>query len=58
MHHFHYINGELHCENVPVAKIAAAVGTPFYLYSAGTLAHHFRVFDAAFAGFPHSSALR
>src|SRR3974377_1045322 len=53
MHHFHYINGELHCESVPVAKIAEAVGTPFYLYSHATLTHHFRTFDAAFAGYPH-----
>ena len=53
MHHFHYINGELHCENVPVAKIAEAVGTPLYLYSHATLTHHFRTFDAAFAGYPH-----
>jgi diaminopimelate decarboxylase len=53
MHHFNYQAGELYCENVPVRRIAAAVGTPFYLYSAATLAHHYRVFDAAFAGFPH-----
>jgi diaminopimelate decarboxylase len=53
MHHFHYINGELHCENVPVAKIAEEVGTPFYLYSHATLTHHFHTFDAAFAGYPH-----
>ena len=53
MHHFHYQAGELYCENVPVRKIAAAVGTPFYLYSAGTLTHHFRVFNDAFADFPH-----
>jgi diaminopimelate decarboxylase len=53
MHHFHYQAGELYCEDVPVRKIAQAVGTPFYLYSAGTLTHHFRVFDAAFANFPH-----
>jgi diaminopimelate decarboxylase len=53
MHHFHYIDGELHCENVPVRRIAEAVGTPFYLYSHATLSHHFRTFDAAFAGFPH-----
>ncbi|MGQ9689377.1 MAG: diaminopimelate decarboxylase [Desulfobaccales bacterium] len=53
MHHFHYLNGELYCENVPVTRIAAAVGTPFYLYSHATLSHHFRTFDAAFAGFPH-----
>ena len=53
MHHFHYQSGELYCENVPVRKIAAKVGTPFYLYSAGTLTHHYRVFNAAFAEFPH-----
>lgn len=53
MHHFHYQNGELYCENVPINTIADAVGTPFYLYSHATLSHHFRTFDAAFAGFPH-----
>ncbi len=53
MHHFHYINGQLYCENVPVARIAKAVGTPFYLYSHATLSHHFRTFDEAFSGYPH-----
>ncbi len=53
MHHFNYQAGELYCENVPVRKIAAQVGTPFYLYSAATLGHHYRVFEAAFHGFPH-----
>jgi|UniRef100_A0A7C3WPF9 diaminopimelate decarboxylase len=53
MHHFHYLNGELHCEQVPVTRLAEAVGTPFYLYSHATLTHHFRTFDAAFEGFPH-----
>ena len=53
MHHFNYQAGELYCENVPVRKIAAQVGTPFYLYSAATLGHHYRVFEAAFQGFPH-----
>jgi diaminopimelate decarboxylase len=53
MHHFHYQNGELYCEGVAVQAVAARVGTPFYLYSAATLSHHFRVFDAAFHGFPH-----
>jgi diaminopimelate decarboxylase len=53
MHHFHYLNGAFHCENVPVAAIAEAVGTPFYLYSSATLKHHFQVFDQAFAGIPH-----
>ncbi|MGO9176404.1 MAG: diaminopimelate decarboxylase [Desulfobaccales bacterium] len=53
MHHFNYQTGELYCENIPVRHIAARVGTPFYLYSAATLGHHFRVFEAAFQGFPH-----
>jgi diaminopimelate decarboxylase len=53
MHHFHYVNGELYCERVPVERIARKVGTPFYLYSHATLAQHFRTFDEAFAGFPH-----
>jgi len=53
MHHFHYQNGELYCENAPVDRIARKVGTPFYLYSHATLSHHYRVFDAAFAGFSH-----
>ncbi len=53
MHHFHYQNGELYCEGVPVKSIAARAGTPFYLYSSATLSHHYQVFDAAFAGFPH-----
>jgi diaminopimelate decarboxylase len=53
MHHFHYRSGELYCENVPVRRIAAEVGTPFYLYSATTLTRHYQVFNTAFADFPH-----
>jgi diaminopimelate decarboxylase len=53
VHHFHYQAGELYCENVPVRQIAEKVGTPFYLYSTATLTHHYRVFNAAFAEFPH-----
>ena len=34
---FPYRDGELYAEAVPVARIAAAVGTPFYLYSAAAL---------------------
>lgn len=50
MHHFNYQNGELYCEQVPVATIAEQVGTPFYLYSHATLTRHFKAFDQAFAG--------
>jgi len=53
MNHFHYQDEALLCEEVPVAEIAAQVGTPFYLYSHRTLRHHFQVFDSAFAEVPH-----
>jgi diaminopimelate decarboxylase len=53
MHHFQYRDDELHCEDVPLAKIAAEVGTPVYVYSHATLARHFRVFDDALAGHRH-----
>ena len=29
---FHYRDGQLHAEQVPLAKVAEAVGTPFYCY--------------------------
>lgn len=53
MHDFHYVNDELWCEEVPVAKIAKEVGTSFYLYSHRTLSNHFKVFDESFASLPH-----
>lgn len=53
MHHFHYVNDEMYCEDVPLRKIGQEVGTPAYVYSHATLTHHFTVFDRAFAGVPH-----
>ena len=53
MNHFNYQENELYCEQVPVSKIASAVGTPFYLYSHATLNQHFKAFDGAFEGVPH-----
>ena len=53
MNYFHYVNDDFWCEDVPVAKIAAEVGTPFYLYSYKTLSHHFQVFDESFSEVPH-----
>ena len=47
--HFPYRNGELYAEAVPVARIAGAVGTPFYLYSAGVIEARYRSFAEAFA---------
>ena len=53
MDHFLYRDGVLHAEDVPVAEIAAQVGTPFYLYSTATLTRHFTLFDEALSGMPH-----
>ena len=50
MDHFHYVNGQLHAENVSLADIAAEVGTPFYCYSTATLERHFTVFSQSFSG--------
>lgn len=48
MHHFTYKNGLMHAEDVSLAEIAAAVGTPFYCYSTATLERHYRVLSEAF----------
>ncbi len=53
MDHFLYRDGALFAEDVPVAEIAAAVGTPFYVYSTATLLRHFRLFDEALQGTDH-----
>ncbi|MDC0565248.1 diaminopimelate decarboxylase [Amylibacter sp.] len=53
MDHFIYRNGILHAEDVAITEIAAAVGTPFYVYSQATLTRHFRVFDEALNGMNH-----
>jgi diaminopimelate decarboxylase len=53
MDHFLYRDGALFAEDVAVAEIAAAVGTPFYVYSTATLLRHFRAFDEALEGMDH-----
>ena len=53
MDHFLYRGGILCAEEVPVPGIAAAVGTPFYLYSTATLERHFKLFDEGLDGLEH-----
>ena len=53
MDHFEYRDGRLYAEDVPVADIAAAVGTPCYLYSRATIERHWHAFDRAFGDHPH-----
>jgi len=55
MHHFNFQQNDLYCESVPVEKIAAEIGTPFFLYSKATLSHHFKAFDGPFSNIPHIS---
>jgi diaminopimelate decarboxylase len=40
MDYFQHKNGELYCEDVPLAEIAAKVGTPVYVYSTATMRRH------------------
>ena len=53
MDHFLYRDGILHAEDVPIPEIAAAVGTPFYVYSTATLTRHVRLFEEALSWGPH-----
>ena len=53
MNHFTYRENELYCEEVPVQKIAAEIGTPFYLYSYATLERHLNAFKEAFTDMPN-----
>lgn len=48
MDHFDYKDGHYYAEEVPLARIAGEVGTPFYCYSRATLERHFGVFTKHF----------
>ena len=49
MHRFKYRNNNLYCESVRVSDMAEDIGTPFYLYSHGTLIDHYRKIRDAFS---------
>ena len=42
------------CDDVPLAEIAAAVGTPVYVYSAAALRERYLAIDEAFGAYPHA----
>ncbi len=50
MNHFELSGGELACEDVPLTRIADAVGTPVYVYSSATLERHYTVLRDTLAG--------
>jgi diaminopimelate decarboxylase len=48
LHHFELIDGELHCEAVPLSRIAETVGAPAYVYSTVALKDRLRAYRDAF----------
>ena len=53
MHSFRYRDGKLYCEDVDLARVAEQLGTPIYVYSAGTILDHYTRLDAALAPLDH-----
>jgi len=51
---FSYSGNDLYCEQVPLADLAAQVGTPAYVYSSQTILANYRAYDEAFGALPHS----
>jgi diaminopimelate decarboxylase len=51
---FSYSHNDLYCEQVPLADVAAHVGTPAYVYSSETILANYRAYDEAFGELPHT----
>ena len=47
---FDYRNGELHCEGVALAELAARFGTPLYVYSRAAITTAYQAYANALAG--------
>jgi diaminopimelate decarboxylase len=45
---------DLLCDGVPLAAVAAAEGTPLYVYSAAVFRERYRALDDAFGDYPHA----
>src|SRR3546814_9012462 len=50
--HFHYQNGILHAEDVPLDTLASQLGTPLYVYSRAALAQAWRSYSDAIGARP------
>jgi diaminopimelate decarboxylase len=44
----------LHCEHIPLSKLAERFGTPVYVYSATSILQRLAAFEKAFRHFPHT----
>ncbi len=53
MHSFRYRDGHLYCEDVDLARVAEELGTPVYVYSAGTILDHYARLDTALQSLDH-----
>ena len=53
MHSFRYRDGKLYCEDVDLARVADELGTPTYVYSAGTILDHYARLDTALQSLGH-----
>lgn len=49
---FFYKNGELTVDGIPLSKIAAKVGSPFYVYSGKSIRNSYRALTTALKGVP------
>jgi diaminopimelate decarboxylase len=45
----------LHCEDVPLPRLAERYGTPLYVYSAAMIRERLKTFESAFRGVPHTT---
>jgi len=46
-------DGQLYCDRVPLARVAAEIGTPTYVYSLRALREGYRAYAQALAPLPH-----
>jgi len=53
VHSFRYRDGKLYCEDVDLARVADELGTPTYVYSAGTILDHYARLDTALQSLDH-----
>lgn len=53
MNPFHYQNGELSAEELPLSTIAEQFGTPCYVYSRRALEHNLQAYEDALQDVPH-----
>jgi len=50
MHEFHYVRGNLTCEEIKIEELVRRFGTPLYVYSYHTLISHYLKLKDAFGG--------